>query len=369
MDDPFASTYRGRRVLVTGHTGFKGAWLSSWLLRLGAQVHGVALAPSTTPSLFTLLNLARRLDHRVIDIREDEPLRLAVRDIRPEIVFHLAAQPLVRESYRQPKATFDTNVGGTVNLLEAIRATPGVRACVVVTTDKCYENREWSWGYRENDALGGHDPYSASKAAVELVVASWRRSFFSAGGPWLASVRAGNVIGGGDWSPERIATDVIAACAANGVVHLRNPLATRPWQHVLEPLSAYLHLGARLLGDGAQPFADAWNIGPGDDDVITVEHLTRLLIEAWGAGSIQLDNHGAHPHEAGLLKLDGSKTRTHLGWHGAWNVTEAVRQTVAWHRSQLAGDDCTRITDGQIDAYVDTARQRRCAWTGLIGTS
>ena len=364
MSASFAGAYRGRRVLVTGHTGFKGSWLAHWLLRLGAEVGGIALAPATSPNLFDLLSLSGRLRHRLIDIREGAALTAALADFKPEVVFHLAAQPLVRAAYRDPKTTFDTNVGGTVNLLEALRTVGGVRACVVVTTDKCYENREWPWGYRECDPLGGHDPYSASKAACEIAVASWRRSFFADGGPWLASARAGNVIGGGDWSTERIATDVIAACATNGAVHLRNPGATRPWQHVLEPLAAYLHLGARLLGADAARYAEAWNIAPDDDDVVSVERLSRLMVTAWGAGRVEADPATGHPHEAGLLKLDGSKTRSQLGWHGAWNVAEAVARTVAWHRAHLAGDDCRPITDAQIDAYVEAARTCGLAWAG-----
>ena len=366
MGDAFAGNYRDRRVLITGHTGFKGSWLSHWLLRLGARVSGIALAPPSGPSLFGELRLAARLDHRVIDLRDAVALSAAVREIRPDAVFHLAAQPLVRQAYRDPQGTFEVNVGGTVNLLEAVRACPDVRACVVVTTDKCYDNREWPWGYRECDPLGGHDPYSASKAAAELAVASWRHSFFAAGGTRLASARAGNVIGGGDWSPERIATDVIAACAANGTVRLRNPMATRPWQHVLEPIAAYLHLGSRLLdGDGAS-FAQAWNIAPDDADIIPVERLARLMVAAWGAGTVEVDAPGSHPHEAGLLKLDGSKTRVQLGWHGVWDVAEAVTRTVAWHRFHLAGGDCRAVCDQQIDDYGATARKRGLSWPSPV---
>lgn len=364
MAVPFAGAYRGRRVLVTGHTGFKGSWLAHWLLRLGAEVGGVALAPATAPNLFTLLSLEGRLRHQLLDIRDSAALAATVTSFKPEVVFHLAAQPLVRAAYRDPKTTFDTNVGGTINLLEAIRTAGGVRACVVVTTDKCYENHEWPWGYRESDPLGGHDPYSASKAAAEIAVASWRNSFFASSGLRLASARAGNVIGGGDWSPERIATDIIAACAVDGIVRLRNPGATRPWQHVLEPLAAYLHLGARLLGEDATRFAEAWNIAPDDADVVSVEHLSRLMIAAWGAGRIEADTASGHPHEAGLLKLDGSKIRARLGWHGSWNVAQAVARTVAWHRAHLAGSDCRLITDAQIDDYVASARARGLAWAG-----
>lgn len=364
MGDPFAGIYRGRRVLVTGHTGFKGSWLCQWLHRLGAHVAGIALPPPAGPNLFAVLGLAQRIDHHLVDVRDAEEIQRTVAHIEPEIIFHLAAQAMVRQAYREPKATFDTNVGGTVNVLEAIRSNPSVRACVVVTTDKCYENREWPWGYRECDPLGGHDPYSASKAAAELAVASWRKSFCADQGPWLATARAGNVIGGGDWSPERIATDVIAACAAGGAVHLRNPAATRPWQHVLEPISAYLHLGARLLGDRPADSAGAWNVGPDDADVVTVEVLARQMVAAWGSGSVEVDPRAANLHEAGQLKLDGSKIRARLGWHGTWNVREAVVHTVAWHRAHLAGEDCRRITDEQTDAYLDSARRRGLGWAG-----
>ena len=361
----FADAYRGRRVLVTGHTGFKGSWLSHWLQRLGAQVAGIALAPATSPALFDALSLARRVEHHVLDIRAADALAGAVAALRPEVVFHLAAQPLVRASYADPKTTWDTNVGGTVNVLEAVRACPGLRAVVVVTTDKCYENREWPWGYRENDALGGHDPYSASKGAAELVVASYRRSFFAApAGVRLASARAGNVIGGGDWSADRIVTDFITAIGAGRRLTLRRPGATRPWQHVLEPLSGYLALGAQLLGDGGHALAEAWNFGPPDASVVTVAELARRLVEHWGRGEVVADGDGAHhPHEAGLLKLDCSKALARLGWRGVWDLDETVRATAAWYRDFAAGADATALVDGQLDTYAAAAARQKLTWS------
>ncbi|MFM2091953.1 MAG: CDP-glucose 4,6-dehydratase [Planctomycetota bacterium] len=363
---PFAGAFAGRRVLVTGHTGFKGSWLSEWLLGLGAEVHGLALAPDTTPSLFAILGLERRLaSHRIVDVRDGAAVAATVAAVRPEVVLHLAAQPLVRLSYREPAATWATNVQGTVHLLEALRAVPGCRACVVVTSDKCYENREQVWGYRESDAMGGHDPYSSSKGAAELAVASWRRSFFSTPDAMrLASGRAGNVIGGGDWSADRIVVDFVAAIAAGRTLHLRNPLATRPWQHVLEPLSGYLWLAARLLGGDGARFADGWNFGPADASVTTVKELADRLVAAWGSGSVACAGNAGQPHEAGLLKLDVSKAAAHLGWRGIWDVSRTAAETVAWYRSHhLGGADLADLTRRQIAAYTADARAAGLAWT------
>lgn len=361
----FSGAFRGRRVLVTGHTGFKGSWLCEWLLDLGAEVSGLALAPDTSPALFQVLGLDQRLaSHHLVDVRDAAALNAAVAETQPEVVFHLAAQPLVRLSYREPAATWATNVQGTVHLLEAIRAAPMVRACVVVTSDKCYENREQVWGYRENDAMGGHDPYSASKGATELAVASWRRSFFhEPNGCRLASGRAGNVIGGGDWSADRIVVDFVAGIVAGRSLILRNPAATRPWQHVLEPLSGYLHLAAKLLGHDGQHFAEGWNFGPADASVTTVEHLARNLVAAWGAGSVAVPDKCDQPHEAGLLKLDVSKAAAHLGWHGIWDVDRTVRETVAWYRAHLAGADALEFTRQQIRAYTTDALTAKLTWT------
>lgn len=360
----FQDAFRGRRVLVTGHTGFKGSWLTRWLLDLGADVTGLALAPDTSPSLFTLLGLQGEIRHHEVDVRDAEGLRRVVREARPEIVLHLAAQALVRMSYLEPKATWDVNVGGTVNLLEAVRQVGGVRACVVVTSDKCYANREQVWGYRECDPMGGHDPYSSSKGATELAVASWRSSFFL--GPSdtrLASARAGNVIGGGDWSSDRIVVDFIRSITAGRPLVLRNPTATRPWQHVLEPLSGYLALAAHLLGDQGHDQADGWNFGPADESIVTVETLARALVAAWGAGEVKVSRDPGQPHEAGLLKLDCSKARFHLGWHGVWNLAETVRHTVDWYRGLHLGGEAKRLTREQISAYQAAATQAHLPWT------
>lgn len=362
----FHNAFHQRRVLVTGHTGFKGAWLSQWLLDLGAEVHGCALAPDTTPSLFDLLGLERRLtSHRIVDVRDGAAVHNAVAAIRPEIVLHLAAQPLVRLSYREPAATWATNVQGTVHLLEALRAVGGVRACVVVTSDKCYENREQVWGYRESEAMGGHDPYSSSKGAAEIAVSSWRRSFFQdPTGLRLASGRAGNVIGGGDWSADRIVVDFVKAIAAGQPLRLRNPGATRPWQHVLEPLSGYLWLAARLLGDDGPRFTEGWNFGPADASVTAVKDLAERLVAAWGTGIVETPGNAGQPHEAGLLKLDVSKAAAHLAWKGVWDVQRTAEETVAWYKAHHQGDaDMHALTQQQIAAYTADARHAGLAWT------
>lgn len=361
----FNDSFRGRRVLVTGHTGFKGAWLSQWLLDLGAEVHGFALAPDTAPSLFDLLGLDQRLaSHCIGDVRDAAAVHATVAAVQPEIVLHLAAQPLVRLSYREPAATWATNVLGTVHLLEALRVVGGVRSCVVVTSDKCYENREQIWGYRENEAMGGHDPYSSSKGAAELAVASWRRSFFhDPSGLRLASGRAGNVIGGGDWSADRIVVDFVKAIAAGQPLRLRNPGATRPWQHVLEPLSGYLWLAARLGGDEGDRFADGWNFGPADASVTTVQDLADRLVAAWGQGRVEVPGNVGQPHEAGLLKLDVSKAAAHLGWRGVWDVARTAHETVVWYKAHHGGaQDLLNLTRHQIATYSTDARTAGLSW-------
>ncbi len=359
----FKNTYRGKRVLVTGHTGFKGSWLTRWLLNLGAQVTGLALPPATTPSLFTLLQLDKELDHRILDIRDQGGVQDLVEEVKPDIVFHLAAQALVRSSYRDPKETWDVNVGGTINLLEALRKENQSRVCLVVTSDKCYENKEQVWGYRESDPMGGHDPYSSSKGATELAVASWRNSFFQdPDGLRLASARAGNVIGGGDWATDRIVVDFVKSIESAKPLSLRNPSATRPWQHVLEPLSGYLDLGSRLYQPDGWQLAQGWNLGPRDESVVDVETLARTLVSAWGEGEVRVDATPNHPHEAGLLKLDCSKARTVLGWHGVWDFPETVRQTVEWYRGHHLGEDAGRLTQRQIEAYEAAAMDARLPW-------
>ncbi|MGE5652206.1 MAG: CDP-glucose 4,6-dehydratase [Bacillota bacterium] len=348
-----AGAFADRPVLVTGHTGFKGSWLALWLARLGARVTGYALAPDTTPNLFTLSRVQETVHrHIVADVRDGAALAAAVQAAAPEVVFHLAAQPLVRLSYREPAATWATNVMGTVHLLEAVRSCPSVRAVVVVTTDKCYENREWPWGYRENDPLGGADPYSASKAGAELVVQSYRKSYFAAGGPLLASARAGNVIGGGDWSDDRLLPDAARAVARRQPLLIRNPAATRPWQHVLESLHGYLLLAARLL-DGDRTFADAFNFGPDAADNLSVAEVLTRLQRHWPELAWQMDPQaGAAPREAGFLYLDSSKARRLLDWTPTWDLARGLEQTARWYRAVAENPSRARaIAEQQLEQF------------------
>ncbi len=357
------NAYRGRLVLVTGHTGFKGGWLSLWLSRFGAEVTGAALPPPTRPSLFEAMQLGELVDHHEVDIRDAVALKAVVAETAPEIVFHLAAQPIVRRSYQEPLETLATNVMGTAHLLDAVRRTPGVKAVIVVTSDKCYENREWVFGYRETDAMGGSDPYSCSKGATELVTSSYRRSFFGKEGAGtspvnIATVRAGNVIGGGDWAEDRLVPDIIRAAYRNEPVAIRNPSATRPWQHVLEPLGGYLLVAARLLeADGAR-VADGWNFGPSENGVVDVRRLASLIREAWGEGapSFTFGQAGDQPHEANLLRLDIAKASSLLGWQPKLDIEDTVAWTVDWYRRYQADPSTARaITERQIDDYSDRA--------------
>lgn len=342
--------WRGRRVFLTGHTGFKGSWLSLWLQSMGTDVHGYALAPETTPALFEVADVARGMHSTLGDVRDATALHTAMAAARPEIVLHLAAQPLVPLSYEAPVDTFVTNVMGTVHLLEACRQVPGIRAVVVVSSDKCYENREQPQGYRESDPMGGHDPYSASKGCTELVVASYRRAFLAACGIPVASARAGNVIGGGDWTPSRLVPDVLAAFAAGTPVTLRNPGAIRPWQHVLEPLSGYLLLAQRLVESGPA-FAEGWNFGPDDSDAKTVAWVVERLAEGWGPEARWAVADTPQVHEAHTLKLDCSKARAQLGWHARWHAGEAVARSLAWHQAWQSGADMQRYTLDEIAAF------------------
>ncbi|MCX7140513.1 MAG: CDP-glucose 4,6-dehydratase [Proteobacteria bacterium] len=353
----FGDTYRGRRVLLTGHTGFKGSWLALWLSELGAKVSGVALAPDTSPNHWDLLQLGIA-DHR-IDIRDDRALAGIVADTQPEFVFHLAAQPLVRRSYRNPLETWSTNVMGTANLLDACRQTKSVRAIVVVTSDKCYENQERPRGYSETDRIGGHDPYSASKAAAELVAASYRSAFFHApDAPLLATARAGNVIGGGDWAEDRLIPDLVRAMAAKTKLEIRSPNATRPWQHVLESLSGYLLLGQKLI-EGHKQFAAGWNFGPGPEANCTVAEVLTRLRAHWPELTWQTTI-APQPHEASLLYLDTTKARAQLGWLPVWSLDDALTATADWYRAYL---DTARVESrSQLAAFIAKARATGLEW-------
>ncbi|MEP7007835.1 MAG: CDP-glucose 4,6-dehydratase [Sphingomonas bacterium] len=340
--------WRGRRVFITGHTGFKGSWLALWLADLGADVTGFALAPPTTPSLFAQARVADLITHVDGDVRDLEALSSAMSAARPEVVFHLAAQSLVRYSYDHPVETYATNVMGTVHLLEAVRRIGEIRAVVCVTSDKCYENREWVWPYRESDAMGGHDPYSSSKGAAELAVSAYRRSYPPLAGT-IASVRAGNVIGGGDWARDRLIPDIVRAMEAGDRPQIRSPNSVRPWQHVLEALGGYLMIAQRLFG-GDSSAATAWNFGPSDDDTQPVGWMVEQMLEAWGAEGWDRP-HTPQPHEAALLKLDCSKARAQLGWRPAMPLSTALRQIVDWHRAVSAGGDARTICQSQLHTY------------------
>ncbi|OZB38510.1 MAG: CDP-glucose 4,6-dehydratase [Acidiphilium sp. 34-60-192] len=343
---PQPAVWAGQSVFLTGHTGFKGSWLMAWLEQMGAAVTGFSLPPDTG-------SLGDRLGHGKAglgDIRNASALKAAMQKASPLVVLHLAAQALVRHSYVDPLATFATNVMGTAHLLEAVRATPSVQAVVVITTDKCYENREWPWPYRETDALGGHDPYSASKAGSELVTSCWRRSFLAASDVAVASARAGNVIGGGDWSPDRLVPDCVQAFAAGSIVQIRNPRATRPWQHVLDPLCGYLLLAERLLA--GEPVAEAWNFGPGMDDVRPVSEVVRILAECWGEDADWAIDGGDHPHEAGLLAVDAAQARVRLGWRPRLPLAEGLRMTAQWYQRHRAGEDARRLVLEDLEHYV-----------------
>jgi CDP-glucose 4,6-dehydratase len=343
--------FRDKSVLVTGHTGFKGAWLSEWLLRLGARVVGYALPPDQTPSLYTLFGLAERLHSVLADVRDQDALARVMAESRPEIVFHLAAQPLVRRSYREPVATLATNVMGTAHLLEAVRKTDSVRSVVIVTSDKCYENVGSARGYRESDPMGGHDPYSASKAAAELVTAAYRRSFFSGPGrPGVASARAGNVIGGGDWSEDRLVPDLVRGIARGEAVVIRNPASIRPWQHVLEPLAGYLMLARSLYRDPAR-CSDGFNFGPAEAD-LPVGVLARRFVEALGSGTLAAPPPGDQPHEASVLLLDSTKAREVLGWTPRLGIEDTIELTVDWYREHQKDPASARaVTERQLALY------------------
>lgn len=344
-------SFSNKRVFVTGHTGFKGTWLTFILKELGADVMGFALPPTSGQNHFDLLNMQSRIAHVIGDIRDGHALNDAIQSFQPEYVFHLAAQALVKESYNDPVSTFGSNVMGSVQLLEAVRKCKSVRSLVYITSDKCYENVEWIWGYRENDRLGGRDPYSASKAAAEVVFSSYARSFFSSRPEMgAATTRAGNVIGGGDWAADRIVPDCIRAVESNNPIKLRNPHATRPWQHVLEPLSGYLLLSARLR-DQPEPFSGSWNFGPFTTEVRTVEEVARSIIHSLGRGSIEIEDQQNHPHEAKLLQLNCDKAQQLLGWFPRWPVNKTLSATAHWYKTVMDGGDVEKITRSQIQDY------------------
>jgi CDP-glucose 4,6-dehydratase len=347
-----AAFWKNKTVLLTGHTGFKGSWLSLWLQSMGANVVGYALAPPSKPSLFEVASVSEGMVSLEGDIRNPEQLDAAFALHQPEIVIHMAAQSLVRYSYQNPVETYSTNVMGTVHVLEAVRQTSSVKAVVVITSDKCYENREWVWGYRENEAMGGYDPYSNSKGCAELVTAAYRQSFFNKAGRIVAvaSARAGNVIGGGDWAADRLIPDMVRAVSKNRPVLIRNPNAIRPWQHVLEPLSGYLKLAQKLYEEGAE-YAEGWNFGPGDDDAKPVQWIVERYTQLWGEGASWTLDQAEHPHEAHYLKLDCSKASMRLNWEPKWSLSHALEKITAWHKAHHQGKNMREYSLRQIAAY------------------
>lgn len=350
--------YFDKKVLITGHTGFKGSWLSCWLHELGAHTIGYALKPPTTPNFFETCNIEKRVTSITGDVRDAHKLKIVMEKYKPEIVFHLAAQPLVRYSYTEPVETYETNVMGTVNLLEACRHTPSVRVIIVVTSDKCYENHEWVRGYREDDSLGGYDPYSSSKGCAELISNAYVRSFFNPDnyeqhGVALATVRAGNVLGGGDWTEDRIIPDCVKALSENKPIVLRYPEAIRPWQHVLEPLYGYLLLGRHLYESG-QEFVGAWNFGSDDRDAKSVRWVVEQITKMWGAPLPITIKQGGNPHEAKYLKLDSSKAKSNLGWSPMWDLHYALTKTVEWYKAYYSYEPMVNTTIKQIREYEES---------------
>ena len=351
MVNPDPAFWRGRRVLVTGHTGFKGAWLCLWLNRLGAEVTGLALEPPTVPNLFSLALKPGQIRSIIGDIRDPETVGRSLGEAAPEVVFHLAAQALVIASYQDPVGTYATNVMGTVNLLEAARRSDSVRAIVIVTSDKCYRNREWVWAYREEEAMGGKDPYSSSKGCAELVTDAYRSSYFAEGQCHVGSVRAGNVIGGGDWSGNRLVPDLIRAFAKNASTEIRSPGAVRPWQHVLEPLCGYIRVAECLASDAGHLYAEGWNFGPADEDCRPVSYVVERLSAGWGEGAAWHISDRVHLPEATYLKVDAAKARARLNWDRRLRIDAALDWTVRWYRQQLDGADAALLTVDQIEAY------------------
>jgi CDP-glucose 4,6-dehydratase len=345
--------WKNKRVLLTGHTGFKGAWMSLWLHSMGAKVQGFALPPPTMPSLFEQASLGELIKSTIGDLRDFVAISKVVNDFKPEIVFHMAAQPLVRYSYDEPLETYATNVMGTVHLLESLRTISSVRAVINVTTDKCYENREWVWGYREEDAVGGYDPYSSSKACSELVTAAYRQSFFDKAGIAVATARAGNVIGGGDWAKDRLVPDILRAFEKKQPVSIRNPNSVRPWQHVLEPLSGYLRLAEKLWAE-PKVFSQAWNFGPKDEDAKSVAWIVEAIANKWGKEASWTLNDEENHHETNYLKLDISKVRQSIGWSPRWTLNQAIDNVVEWQKNWLSGSNVREQSFVQIAKYLES---------------
>jgi CDP-glucose 4,6-dehydratase len=342
--------WKNKKVFITGHTGFKGSWLSLWLQDLGTELCGYALAPNTEPNLFELAQVANNMQSVIADIRNLEQLKQSILAFQPDIILHLAAQPLVRYSYEHPVETYETNVMGTVNILEAASASDSVKVVLNITTDKCYENKEWIWGYRENEPMGGHDPYSNSKACSELITSSYRHSFYQSAGKALASARAGNVIGGGDWSADRLIPDIITSIMAEKEIQIRYPNAIRPWQHVLEPLSGYLLL-AEKCWDNPKTYSEAWNFGPQTQEALPVSEIVEQMLVQWGSKIGWKDISGNSPHEATYLKLDITKANERLNWQPKLNLKQALSLTTEWYKAWRAGQDMNRITLEQIKHY------------------
>jgi len=350
----FKDIYRGKRVLVTGDTGFKGSWLSLWLHDIGAEVIGYALPPERDEDHFNVIDLNKIIQHVDGDIRDFISLKKVFDNFQPEFLFHLAAQAIVKFSYEEPKLTFDTNIGGSVNVLEAVRSTPSLRSVIYVTSDKCYRNNEWIWGYRENDELGGHDPYSASKAAAEIVFSAYMDSFLNEREEFgAASVRAGNVIGGGDWAKDRIVPDCIKALRFGQPIIVRNPVSTRPWQHVLEPLSGYLLLASEIYRNPVK-YSGAWNFGPRGESIRTVQDLAERIVKLWGTGDVQVNIQTGALHEARLLHLNCDKAQQILNWHPRWDFARAVDETACWYKEVLSGKPALQISRQQIKKYMET---------------
>ncbi|MCO4782088.1 MAG: CDP-glucose 4,6-dehydratase [Candidatus Cloacimonetes bacterium] len=358
MKKLYSGVYQNTKVLVTGHTGFKGTWLVSWLNLLGAKVYGIALSPETTPNHFDLLS--PDCNSKILDINDANLLDQTIKDIQPTIIFHLAAQALVRKSYTNPLETLQTNIMGTANLLNSCRDLQSLEAVVVVTSDKCYENKEWIWGYREDEAMGGHDPYSASKGATELITSSFRQSYFhSENSPLISTARAGNVVGGGDWSEDRLIPDLVKNANQSKATLIRNPLATRPWQHVLEPLSGYLQLGEKLL-QKKKEFAQAYNFGPHPENTQTVETIVKVAHSYWSKVTTCSDS-STQPHEAQLLSLDSSKAKQQLKWHTVWDLDQTFEKTIQWYKNYYESKSIH--TKDQIHQYVSDATKKKLSWT------